>query len=504
MKRREFAKALGLGGAALAIPDFRAGAGLCSRREPGADAPNFVLILADDLGYSDLGCFGSKNHRTPNLDRLAAQGVRMTSFYSTSGVCTPSRASLMTGCYPRRVSMYEDEAGDWVLFPVSRKGLNPSEITLAELLKKRVYATACIGKWHLGDQPPFLPTRRGFDEYFGLPYSNDMGAEQRPQNPPLPLMRNEDVIEAPADQDTLTERYTSEAVRFITKNKARPFFLYLAHSMPHTPLHSGERFGGKSADGTYGDAVEEIDWSTGEILAALEKHGLDRRTLVVFTSDNGGVRPANNAPLSGTKGGTAEGSMRVPCIVRRPGLIPGGQECRALATMMDFFPTFARLAGSSAPSDRIIDGNDIRALMEKPEASKTPYEIFYYYYMGQLQAVRSGPWKLHLPLQEKRHGWRQPPIVEPGRLYDLDADSAESADVINKHPDVVARLLALGERAREDLGDGDKPGKNQRPAGWVEKARPLLPSRRWSDSQEGRAGFKTSARQSDCEEGGNE
>ncbi|MBM3294031.1 MAG: sulfatase [Candidatus Aminicenantes bacterium] len=431
------------------------------------------MILADDLGYGDIGCFGSTTHRTPNLDRLAAQGVRMTSFYSTSGVCTPSRASLMTGCYPRRIDMHEDEAGDWVLFPVSRKGLNPGEVTIAEVLKKSVYATSCVGKWHLGDQPPFLPTRQGFDEYFGIPYSNDMGAEQGRQNPPLPLLRNEDVIEAPVDQDTLTERYTAEAVRFIADHKDGPFFLYLAQAMPHTPLHSGERFRGKSAAGRYGDAVEELDWSTGEILAALEKLGLDERTLVVFTSDNGGVRPANNAPLSGTKGGTAEGSMRVPCIIRRPGRIPAGKECRSLATMMDFLPTFAHLAGAAAPSDRIIDGKDIRTLIEKPDASKTPYEVFYYFYMGQLQAVRSGSWKLHLPLREKRHGWRKPPIEEPGRLYDLDADPAESKDLIKEHPDVVARFLALAERAREDLGDGDKPGKHQRPAGWVDIARPL-------------------------------
>jgi len=474
MKRREFAKTLGLSAAALAVPDLRPIAGPRSQAPTGAGAPSFILILADDLGYGDIGCFGSKIHRTPNLDRLAAQGVRLTSFYATSGVCTPSRASLMTGCYPRRVSLHEDEAGEWVLFPVSRKGLNPNETTIAELLKERGYATACFGKWHLGDQPPFLPTRQGFDEYFGLPYSNDMGADQRPQNPPLPLMRNDAVIEAPVDQTTLTERYTAEAIRFITEHKSKPFFLYLPHAMPHTPLYPGKRFRGESAAGKYGDAVQEIDWSTGEIVAALEKLGLDGRTLVVFTSDNGGVRPANNAPLSGTKGGTAEGSMRVPCIVRWPGRIPAGQDCRALATMMDLLPTFAHLAGTAAPSERVIDGRDILALMERPKVSKTPHEVFFYYYMGQLQAVRSGPWKLHLPLGEKRHGWHKPPYAEPGRLYDVDADPAESADLIQERPDVVARLLALAERMRDDIGDGDSPGKNQRPAGWVESAKPLV------------------------------
>jgi len=477
VKRREFTRTLSLAAASLAVPELRPGAGPRPPRCGGPKTPNFVLIVADDLGFGDIGCYGSKIHRTPNLDRLAAQGVRLTSFYSTSGVCTPSRASLMTGCYPRRVSMHEDEAGDWVLFPVSRKGLHPGETTIAELLKSRGYATACIGKWHLGDQPPFLPTRQGFDEYFGLPYSNDMGAGERPQNPPLPLMRNEGVIEAPVDQSTLTGRYTSEAVRFISEHRDQPFFLYLTHTLPHTPLYPGERFRGKSAAGKYGDAIEEIDGSTGEVIDILKRLGLDGRTLVVFTSDNGGVRPANNAPLAGTKGGTAEGSMRVPCIVRWPGRFPGGQESRALATMMDLLPTFAHLAGTAPPSDRIIDGKDIRTLLERPEVSQTPYDVFYYYYMGQLQAVRSGRWKLHLPLEEKRHGWHRPPINEPGRLYDLVSDPAESTDMIQEHPNVVARLLALAERAREDIGDGDSSGKNQRPAGWVEKARPLLPAR---------------------------
>jgi len=471
--RRDFLKALGLGAAALTVPRFGAGAASARRDRPESGLPNFVFILADDLGYQDIGCYGSAKNRTPWLDRMAAEGTRLTSFCTTSGVCTPSRASLMTGCYPRRVSMHEDKAGDWVLFPVSRKGLNPSEITVAKLLKTKGYGTFYIGKWHLGDQPPFLPRRHGFDSYFGIPYSNDMGAEQRPQNPPLPLVRDNAVLEAPVDQDTLTERYTREAVRLIGENKDRPFFLFLSHLMPHTPLHSGARFRGKSANGKYGDAIEELDWSTGEILAALKAQGLDEKTLVIFTSDNGGVRKDNNGPLSGTKGSTLEGGMRVPFIARRPGRVPAGKECRELATMMDILPTFAALAGLEPPKDRVIDGKNISPLLEKPETAKTPYEAFYYYFMGQLQAVRAGKWKLHLPLQRKEHGWHLQPYEEKGKLYDLEADLGESIDLMDKYPDVVAKLSALADAARQDIGDGIRNGKNQRPAGWVDKAQPL-------------------------------
>ena len=399
--RREFLRTAALGAAALASPGLRAGGGPESARGPAPRLPNFIFILADDLGYQDLGCTGSTKNRTPNLDRMAAEGTRFTSFCSTSGVCTPSRSSLMTGCYPRRVGMHEDEKGEWVLFPVSRKGLNPDEITVARLLKAKGYATHCVGKWHLGDQAPFLPLRHGFDGYFGIPYSNDMGASAGSPYPPLPLLRNDEVIEAPVDQDALTERYTQEAVRFIGENGNRPFFLFLSHFVPHTPLHSGARFRGKSANGKYGDAVEEMDGSTGEVLAALKANGLDDRTLVIFASDNGGVRKENNGPLNGTKGGTLEGGHRVPFIARWPGRVPEGKVCRELATMMDILPTFAALAGLEPPRDRAIDGKDIITLIERPESARTPYDAFYYYFMGQLQAVRAGRWKLHLPLKDE-------------------------------------------------------------------------------------------------------
>ncbi|HUT12670.1 MAG TPA: sulfatase, partial [Thermoguttaceae bacterium] len=339
--------------------------------------PNFVIIYCDDLGYGDIGPFGSEKHRTPNLDRMAAEGRRFTDFYVTSGVCSPSRSSLMTGCYPKRVGLHQNETGRGVLFPGNHRGLNPEEITIAEVLKARGYATAVVGKWHLGDQPEFLPTRQGFDSYFGIPYSNDMGHwKPQWQYPALPLMRDEKVIETEPDQSQLTPRYTAEAIEFITAHKDEPFFLYLPHTFPHVPLYASERFKGKSANGPFGDAVEEIDWSTGEILGAIEQLGIDSRTLVIFTSDNGAQNGpgGSNAPLRGFKGSTWEGGMREPCIMRWPGKIPAGTTCRELAGTLDLMPTLAKLAGTSAPADRIIDGKDIRPLLFGEEGARSPRE----------------------------------------------------------------------------------------------------------------------------------
>jgi arylsulfatase A len=438
---------------------------------------NFIIIFCDDMGYADLGCFGSTKHRTPHIDRMAAEGTRFTSFYSTSSVCTPSRASLMTGCYPRRNNMHQNEAGLWVLFPRNKTGLHPDEITIAEVLKEQDYATACIGKWHLGDQIEFLPTRQGFDYYFGIPYSNDMGGKGGSDNrPPLPLMRNETVIEAPVDQDTLTKRYTEEAVRFIEANRDRPFLLYLPHTMPHVPLHASERFRGKSANGRYGDTIEEIDWSTGQILEKLKDLGIDDHTLVVFTSDNGAaVRGGgSNEPLRGGKGTTWEGGMRVPCVMRWPGTIPAGRTCDQLVCTMDLLPTLAFLAGTRPPADRIIDGKDIRPLLRGDPGAGTPHEAFYYYQEDQLQAVRDDRWKLYLPLKLKKHGWRQVQPDSPLQLYDLQADIGERNNVADRYPEVVERLTALAERARDDLGDIDRPGRNQRPAGFVPDPSPRI------------------------------
>ncbi len=468
--RRDFLKFMGCGALSLALP----ACGGKGESEAGKPRPNFIIIFCDDLGYADIGPFGSEVNRTPHLDRMAEEGMRFSAFYATSGVCTPSRASLMTGCYPRRVGLHVSAANEWVLFPYDRAGLHADEITIAELLKDRDYATACIGKWHLGDQPPFLPTRHGFDSYFGIPYSNDMGADRSKINPPLPLLRNMEIIEAPVDQSTITRRYTEEAVRFITENRDRPFFLYLPHTMPHFPLHAGEAFQGKSSNGTYGDVIEELDWSTGEILGCLRDLGLDESTLVIFTSDNGGTRRGSNAPFSGGKGSTMEGGMRIPCVMRWPGTVPPATECSDLATTMDLLPTLVRMAGGGPPMDRVIDGKDIGPLIRGEAGAKSPHRAFYYYYMEQLQAVRSGRWKYHLPMDDKRTGWHGKPSAFSGALYDLDEDPAEKKDTKNEHPDVVARLIELAEWARGDIGDAQNDGANQRRAGYVSDPAPLV------------------------------
>jgi len=448
--------------------------------------PNIIVMLMDNLGYGDLQCYGCSHHRTPNIDRLAREGVRFTGFYSASGVCTPSRTSLLTGCYPRRVNMHVGGSGHCVLMPVDPKGLHPEEITLARLLKNQGYATACVGKWHLGDQIPFLPTRHGFDRFFGCPYSEDMVPnEQAPNRPPLPLMRDETVIEAPADRQCLTKRYTDESISFIKANSKRPFFLYLAHAMPGStdrPFAS-PAFQGRSANGPYGDAVEELDWSCGEILGTLEELKIADRTIVVWTSDNGAVgwkpRQGSNAPLRGWGYDTSEGAQRVPCIVRWPGRVPAGVVRDDLVTMMDILPTVARLAGTSAPADRIIDGHDIRPIMFNEPDAVSSYDRtgFFYYHMHQLQAVRAGPWKLYLPLERKLSSLAKDQSKGKrvdAELYDVRNDIGETGNVAGAHPDIVRRLMALADNARQDLGDCDREGANQRPAGWVDDPTPRL------------------------------
>jgi arylsulfatase A len=433
--------------------------------------PNIVLINCDDLGYGDLACYGSTVNATPFLDQMAEEGMRFTDFHVMSPVCSASRAALLTGCYPQRVGI------NGVLFPADPVGLSPQEVTIASILRGQGYRTKIVGKWHCGDQPPFLPTNHGFDEYFGLPYSNDMGI-QIGTNPekrvPLPLMVNDEVIEQQPDQRGLTDRYAEESIRFIRSNRARPFFLYLAHMYVHVPLFVPDRFLRKARNGGYGGAVECIDWVTGLIMDELKRWGIDQRTLVIFTSDNGSRargEGGSNAPLRGTKFTTWEGGQRVPCIIRWPGHVPDGVVCSELVTAMDFLPTLARLAGTTEPTDRTIDGKDVRPLLFGESGAASPHDRFYYYRLNYLEAVRQGKWKLHLT---RGAGFKCPDRIEP-ELYDLSADVGETTNVINEHHAVAAQLTSLAEAARADLGDavtGDV-GRGKRPAGRVDDPRPL-------------------------------
>lgn len=445
---------------------------------PSADAsgPNIIVIFCDDLGYGDLGCYGSTKNRTPHVDQLSRDGMMFTDFYSSSPVCTPSRASLMTGCYPRRVGMHEDFTGHWVLIPRSRRGLNPKELTVAEVLKSKGYVTACVGKWHLGDQPQHLPTEHGFDYYFGIPYSNDMQSARR-GDPPLPLVKQAAVIEAPADQATLTRRYTEQVISFIENNQATPFFVYLPHTFPHLPLFASPDFHGKSANGRYGDAIEEIDWSTGQILDCLDRLELTENTLVIFTSDNGsnGRNGGSNQPLSGAKGSTMEGGMRVPMIARWPGRIAAGSTCRELATTMDLLPTFCSLTGAPLPPKK-LDGFDISGMLFGHEGVQSQYEALYYYRRRQLQAIRFGDWKYHLPLKATHPNWtsaNQTGPGRPGKLVNLTSDLQEKTDVTAANPDVIQRIGELIQNAERTLGNDDKPGSEQRDARTLKSSKPM-------------------------------
>ena len=449
--------------------------------EPGDHAtqrpPNIIFIFCDNLGYGDVGCFNPEaKQRTPRIDRMAAEGMKFTDCYAAAAVCTPSRAALMTGCYPRRVGLDNTDSDGLVLRPVSRHGLHPDEVTIAELLKTRGYATACIGKWHLGDQPPFLPTRQGFDYYLGIPYSDDMTARKsRPTWPPLPLMEGERVIEAPVDRNPLTKRYTERAIEFIKEHRERPFFVYLPHAMPGSTAapFASEAFRGKSDNGPWGDSVEEIDWSTGRILDAVKRLGLDEQTLVIWTNDNGAPAPdrrgGSNLPLKGNAYSVAEGGMRVPFIARWPGRIPAATVCSEMITLMDAYPTLARLAGAKVPTDRIIDGQDIRPLMFGEPNAASPHEAFFYYYVNGLQAVRSGPWKLYLPRSAKKGS-----AASPTQLVHLVDDPQEVINLAAKQPGVVKRLEGLIEDAREDLGELDRQGANVRPVGTVDAPSPRV------------------------------
>ncbi len=451
--------------------------------KPASEKPNLIFINIDDLGYADIGPFGSKINRTPHLDRMAKEGRKFTSFYAAP-VCSPSRAALMTGCYPKRVLPIPG-----VLFPGNAVGLSTKETTVARLLKDAGYRTAIVGKWHLGDQPEFLPARHGFDYHYGLPYSNDMGpaadgvksnlGQPLPKNPkgdgqpPLPLLRDGTVIKRvkPDDQQALVETYTEEAVKFIATNKDRPFFLYLAHNSVHFPLYPGKKWAGKSKHGLYSDWVEETDWGVGQVLDAVRKHGLEKNTLVIFTSDNGGTPRAINTPLRGNKASTWEGGMRVPTIAWWPGKIPAGTSSDAVVGMLDVLPTFAALAGTRPPEGRKIDGVDVRPHLFAEKDAKPAHETFHYFRGLKLHAVRHGDWKLHVAPPTAAGAKMDGPFKPT--LFNLKDDVGESKNVAADNPDVVKKLQALAAAMKDDLGvDGVGPGCRE--LGRVKEALPLI------------------------------
>ncbi|MCP4194449.1 MAG: sulfatase [Planctomycetaceae bacterium] len=468
----------------------------CFAQKSSQRLPNVVVIFIDDMGYADIGPFGAEGYSTPHLAAMAAAGMRFTDFEVSSAVCSASRAALLTGCYHQRVGI------SGALGPKSDRGINSEEITLAELCKQQGYATACFGKWHLGHHPKFLPTNHGFDEYYGLPYSNDMWpfhpfylnlppeSPRRKQGfPPLPLIENTTVIDSNVtgeDQTQLTTAYTERAVSFINRNHDKPFFLYLPHSMVHVPLYVSEKFKGKSERGLFGDVVMEVDWSVGQIIAALKKHQIDDNTIVIFTSDNGpwlsyGDHAGSSGPLREGKGTMFEGGSRVPTIVQWPNRIPAGTTCDELASTIDILPTVANLIGADLPAHP-IDGQDISDLLFAKENAQSPHESFLMYYAGgQLQAVRDRRWKLHFPHRFRTMAGRpggKEGIPAPYSqteigltLFDLKTDIAEKLDVSEQHPEIVQRLQGMADAARTELGDSltKQVGEHIRPAGKLTK-----------------------------------
>jgi arylsulfatase A len=440
-----------------------------------ARPPNVVVIFIDDMGYGDIGPFGATKQRTPHLDRMAKEGMKLTSFYATP-VCSVSRAQMMTGCYGARVSV------PGVYFPGQSVGLNPSEVTVAERLKEKGYATQMVGKWHLGDQPEFLPTRQGFDHYLGIPYSNDMLKKSADTKiPVVPLLRDEKIAELMdgEGQRRMVELYTKEAVDFIGRNKDQPFYLYFAHNAIHTPIYPGAAFAGKSSNGRFGDWVEEVDWSVGQVLDALRSQGLDKDTLVVFTSDNGpwltkGADGGSAGPLRGGKGSTWEGGVRVPTLAWWPGRVPAGSVNDAVAATIDLLPTFVSLAGGTVPATPVIDGRDITPIL-LGQSKESAREAHYYFAGYNLQAVRQGRWKLAIAPQPEGNNLKKSPKMADGlRLYDLDTEIGEQTDVAAQHPEIVAKLKALADKMSAEIG-GKEPTA-RRPAGEVKGAKTLYPT----------------------------
>lgn len=444
-----------------------------------ARLPNIVIIFTDDQGYADVGCFGASGFKTPNLDRMAQEGRKFTSFYVSQAVCGASRASLLTGCYANRIGMLGAPSHR------STHGIHQNEVLISEICKQQNYATAVYGKWHLGHHHEFLPLQHGFDDYFGLPYSNDMWPFHPTSKafPDLPLFSGNQIINpqvTPADQVNLTTWYTEHAIDFIDQHHDKPFFLYVAHSMPHVPLFASEKTRGQSEQGLYGDVIMEIDWSVGEILARIKKHQIDDNTLVIFTSDNGpwlsyGNHAGSAGPLREGKGTSWEGGVREPCIMRWPGKIPAGTTCDELTATIDILPTVANLIGAKLP-EHPIDGRDIWPLMAGVAGAKTPHEYYCYYWGNELQCIRSGEWKLHFPhsyrsLTGKPGNDGTPDGYTQGKtdlaLFHLGDDIGETTDVKDQHPEVVAQLQAFAEKCRKELGDSrlKQQGTGQRNPG---------------------------------------
>ncbi len=469
--RRDVLKAAAAGTAAWALsPRLNAPARAAA---PNDKPPNFVIIFTDDLGWGDIGYFGHPTIRTPNLDRMIAEGQKWTSFYVGASVCTPSRAALMTGRYPIRSGMCSDRRR--VLFPNSNGGLPQTELTIAGALKEADYATACIGKWHLGHLPEFLPTRHGFDYYFGIPYSNDMDLEPpegmtrreavlQPESEyfHVPLMRNEEIIEQPADQTTITKRFTEETVEFIREHQDGPFFVYLAHSMPHVPLFRSEEFVGVSRAGLYGDVIEELDWSVGQVMDTLRELDLAENTLVLFTSDNGPwnllrdymLHAGLPGPFRGGKGTTWEGGVRVPTVFWQPGTIDPGV-VMDMGAAMDILPTFAALAGVTLPDDRLYDGYDLSAVLLDEAAS--PRDSFIYYRGEQVYAARKGPYKAHFVTEGAYGSGPDRTEHDPPKLFNLDIDPPERENMAADDPEVIEEIEAMVQRHKDSV----EPVENQ-------------------------------------------
>lgn len=459
-----------------------------AQNPPAEPLPNFVIIFMDDLGYADIGPFGAEGYSTPNIDRMAREGRIFTDFYVSQAVCSASRASLLTGCYNVRVGIFG------ALNHTAEIGLHPDEVTFAEIVKQKGYATACIGKWHLGHHPKFLPLNQGFDEYFGLPYSNDMWPFHPTAGknyPNLPLMEGNTVVDSEVtaeDQDMLTTWYTERAVTFIKKQKDRPFLLYLAHTMVHVPLGVSDKFRGKSQRGLFGDVMMEVDWSVGQILDTLREEGLASRTLVIFTSDNGpwlsyGDHAGSARPLREGKGTMFDGGCRVPCVMWQPGTVPAGTVCREPVMTIDILPTIAYRIGAELPPHK-IDGKNIWPLIVGDPGAKSPHEALFFYWNDALHAVRMGRWKLHFPhtyptLAGQRGGsGGQPVSYKQGKidlaLFDLETDPGESQNLAEKHPEIVARIQELAGAMRQELGDSAEkiPPSAARPVGRLTEGDP--------------------------------